>query len=221
MTREKPTKATSKAERKRRRKRTISLPGGQEIATRTTQGRRTDMEHRRSDDTAALTARTRRFGYPDSPEGRKAVSGPEFGCAVGVAIMADKVSAGERSDLWQAVCHMRRVWLAYDRAIGAPSRHAKCLAVLTPVDAMTADAASPALDMRAPEDRDRQAVAAYMTLRGWLGHVDGAAQSAAICAVVDEPEGDVRQWPAVKRALLCVVDGIKGLPIKARITTTA
>ena len=82
---------------------------------------------------------------------------------------------------------------------------------------MSADAASPALDLRTPEERDRQAVSAYMALRGWLGYVDGHAQSAAILAVIDEPDTAIKHWPAIRRALLCVVDGIKGQPITPRI----
>lgn len=168
----------------------------------------------------ALAARARHAGKTNTAENRKAVSGPEFGCSVGRAIMADRIEAGDKSDLWQAVCHMRRVWVAYDRAIGAPSRHAECLAILAPVDAMTADASSPAPDFRSQEDRDRQAVAAYMTLRGWLGHCDGAAQKAAIVWVVDMPDAPFNGYEAIKRALLCVVDGIKGRQVQARFTPT-
>lgn len=206
---------TSKAERKRR-KRHVTLAGGLTIERRATQGRRTDVEHARSATETALTARTRRFGYPDSPEGRKAVSGPEFGCAVGRSIMTGAFTASEKADMWQAVSHMRRVWTAYDRAIGAPSRHAKCIAVLAPVDALTADASSPAPDFRTQEERDRQAVSAYMTLRGWLGYVDGRAQSDVIRVVVDEPDEPVRDWDGVHRALACVVEGIKGQRVMVR-----
>jgi hypothetical protein len=197
---------TSKADRKRRKK-TITLPGGGEVKMRIGKGHRTDLD---DNGTTALSHRARMLGKPDTPEGRKAVSGPEYGCAVGRAIMASQDTPEQKADLWQAVKHIRTVWVAYDRAIGAPSRHAKCLSILAPAPAMSADAASPALDIRSQDDRDRQAVASYMTLCGWLGHVDGIAQSSVIGAVVDEPDHDGYDFAAIKRALLCVADGIRG-----------
>lgn len=196
---------TSRAARKRR-KRAISLPGGQQVQPRPTQGHRKDMD--RSATETAITARLRICGQPDSPEARRAASAPENGCAVGRAIVAH--AQDDRSDLWQAVCHMRRVWVAYDRAIGAPSRHAECLRILAPTEALTADAASPAPDMRPQDERDRAAISAWMALQGWLDHTDRAARSAAIRAVVDEPDEALHNWPGIKRALQCVVDGIKG-----------
>lgn len=202
---------TSRAAR-RAKKRSITLPGAETATQPRGPGRpATEDAHRK-----ALGVRAARLGYPDTADGRRAVSGPEFGCAVGQAIMASGHSKDGKADLWQAVCHMRRVWLAYDRAIGAPARHAKCLAILAPTEAMTADAASPAPDLRSPEDRARQAVAAYMRLRGWLGHVDGAVQSFTIRVVIDEPDEGRVLWGTVHRALLCVVDGIKGRKVIMR-----
>lgn len=206
---------TSKAAKRARKRNRISLPGGETAIAPIRQGKRNDMTPDARRET--LATRCRLVGLPDTDEARKSVSAPEYGCAVGRTIAADP----DRADLWQAVCHMRRVWVAYDRAIGAPSRHAKCLAILAPTEAMTADASSPAPDLRTPEDRDRQAVSAYMSLRGWLGHVEGAAQSAAIRAVVDEPDEALHHWPAIKRALLCVVDGIKGRRIEPRFNATS
>jgi hypothetical protein len=197
---------TSRAVKRARKRNRISLPHGEVAITPQRQGRRTDIVPDARKET--LSTRAKQCGQPDTPEGRDAVSGPQYGCAVGRAIMqGDKA---ERVDLWEAVKHMRRVWIAYDRAIGAPSRHAKCLAILAPTDAMTADAASPAPDLRTEDDIYRQAIGAYMRLRGWLGYVEGAAQSTVIRAVVDEPDDEVRDWATIRRALLCVVDGIKG-----------
>jgi hypothetical protein len=208
---------TSRAVKRTRKRKHISLPHGEVVITPQRQGKRTDIMPDAQKET--LSTRARQCGQPDTKEGRDAVSGPQFGCTVGRAIMAgDKA---ERPDLWEAVKHMRRVWIAYDRAIGAPSRHAKCLAILAPTEAMTADASSPAPDLRSEEDRYRQAISAYMALRGWLGYVEGAAQSAIIRVVVDEPDDRVRDWPTVRRALLCVVDGIKGRRITPRINTTS
>lgn len=212
---------SKRARRQRKKAAAITLAGQPPIPQPVRAGRRSDLEAARSAHETALSARARHLGRPSTDEGLKAVSGPEYGCAVGAAIMADQIDAGQQSDLWQAVCHIRRVWLAYDRAVGAPSRHAKCLRILAPTEAMEATASSPAPDMRSPEDRERQAVAAWMALRGWMAHADHAAQSAAIAHIVDVVEAPLRDYQAVKRALLCVVEGIKGLPIKCRSTATA
>lgn len=209
------TKARSKGARRRHRK---APPGCElpETPHREPNGRKSRPEDQRG---LTLATRCRHAGLDDTADNRRAVSAPEYGCAVGRAIMAG--DRAERADLWQAVCHMRRVWVAYDIAIGAPSRHAKCLAILTPTEALTADAASPPPDLRTPEERHRQAVSAYMALRGWIGHVDNAAESAVIRAVVDEPDEVLRNWPAIRLALLCVVDGIKGRRVQVRTNATS
>jgi hypothetical protein len=131
--------------------------------------------------------------------------------------MAETLHKDERADLWQAVCHIRRVWVAYDRAIGAPSRHAQCLRILAPVDAMTTEGAT--FDDRPEEERHRAAIGAYMAVQGWLGHVDNAARSATVIAVVDD--AGLPNWQGIVRALRCVSEGIKGQRVTPRLDNAA
>ncbi len=104
---------------------------------------------------------------------------------------------------------MRRVQIAYDRAIGAPDRHAKCLRLLVPIDALSTDAETPPLDERTDEERQRAATSAMMRLEGWLGYTDKAARSEALRVVVDDAE--VRDHAGLLSALLCVADGLSGM----------
>lgn len=199
---------TSIAERKRRRRnRKISLPGGQQAATTTRagQGRRNDLDADAMD--TVITARIRRL----APLGRAAEALAKTdmaGCEVGIALLLDNLGGCERADLWGAVKHMRRVWLAYDRALGAPNRHPQVARILTPVDPMTASASDPAPDDRPEAERYRSAVSAWMAVQGWLGYADGRARSACIAAVVDDAA--VSDWSGVKLALACIADGVAG-----------
>lgn len=203
---------TSIAEKRRRKRRAkITLPGGAEIPQPAAQGRRTDLEARSAPETA-ITARLRIVGMSDTPENRKAARDPLLGCAVGRRIKSD-APATRQADLWQAVQHMRRVWTAYDRAIGAPNRHAQCLRILAPSETMTTEGFI--FDDREPAERDRAAISAWMTLQGWLDHVDRPARSAAIAAVVDDQA--ITNWPGILAALECINEGIKGLRVMVRI----
>lgn len=136
------------------------------------------------------------------------------GCEVGIALLLDNIAACERADLWGAVKHMRRVWVAYDRALGAPNRHPTCLRILLPVDPMTASASDPIPDDRPEEERYRSAISAWMAVQGWLGYADGRARSACIAAVVDDTS--VSDWQGVKLALACIADGIAGRQVLYR-----
>ena len=160
-------------------------------------------------DKVAISARIRQTGMT-AEQARHEMAG----CAVGRKLMLDHIP--DRADLWAAVKHMRRVVVAYDRSIGAPSRHAQCLRVMLPTDKLEADAASPAPDLRDPETRDRQAQAAWTALNGWLWHADYAAREACIRAVVDEPDEPITDWTGVVLALRCVSEGVKGQRVKVR-----
>lgn len=205
----------SKAERKRRKKAaTISLPGGESVPQRIEgAGRpRNVVEDARR---TALQARCRVFGLPDTPEGLRASGEPRWGCSVGRLILTEPEA--KRADLWNATQHARATQLAYDRAIGAPSRHAQVARILSPVAAFEADASSPAPDYRTEDDRFRQAVAAQMRVEGWIGHTDSRAVSAFRQAVINDPDGPVRDWPGVLACLQCIVEGLRGEPVRARV----
>ena len=206
----------SKAERKRRKNRAkaiITLPGGEAVPqTQPKDSRRGRAEDARK---TALQARCRVFASADSPKDESAFSDPRWGCSVGRLILTEPEH--RRADLWNATQHARATQLAYDRAIGAPNRHAQCLRILAPVDAMQADAASPAPDDRSVEERVRDATRAQMQVEGWIGHTDSRAVSAFRQAVINDPDGPVRDWPGVLACLQCIVEGLRGEPVRARV----
>lgn len=208
---------TSQAERKRRRRarnRQITLAGGQtaQMKERAGMGQRNDMPEQDAMGTV-IEARTRRLAKLGQAAPILARS-DMAGCEVGIGLLLDNLGACERADLWGAVKHMRRVWLAYDRALGAPNRHPQCLRILAPVDRMEATASDPAPDDRPEAERYRSAIASYMAVQGWLGFADGRARSACIAAVVDD--ASVSDWTGVKLALACVADGIAGRKVMYR-----
>lgn len=204
---------TSIAERKRRRRnRKISLPGGEAkpMKARSGQGRRTDM----LDETnTVIEARTRRLASLGQAAPILARS-DMAGCEVGIALLLDNLGGCERADLWGAVKHMRRVWLAYDRALGAPNRHPQVARILVPTERMEASASDPAPDDRPEAERYRSAISAWMAVQGWLGYADGRARSACIAAVVDDAA--VSDWAGVKLALACIADGVAGRQVLYR-----
>lgn len=156
-----------------------------------------------------LRARARILGMGSGEEVMRDMKSPWWGCAAGCAMARAIGDHQERLDLWDAIQHMRRVQMAYDRAMGSPSRHAQVLRMLTPPDTMEADASSPALDDRTDEERQRHAVSALMALEGWLGYTDKAARSECLRVVLDDalcvdPVG-------LLSALRCVSDGVKGV----------
>jgi hypothetical protein len=111
------------------------------------------------------------------------------GCGVGRLILAEPEH--HRADLWNAAQHARQTQAAYDRAIGAPSRHAQVARILAPVAAFEADASSPAPDFRTTEERVRQATAAQMRV--------------------------VKDWAGVLACLQCIVEGLRGEVVKVRV----
>lgn len=206
---------TSKAERKRRKKAaTISLPGGEAVHQRL-EGAGRPRKMAEDERRTALEARCRVFGLPDTSDGLRASVAPLWGCSVGRLILTEPEH--HRADLWNATQHARKTQAAYDRAIGAPSRHAQCLRILAPVDAMQADAASPAPDDRSVEERVRDATRAQMQVEGWIGHTDSRAVSAFRQAVINDPDGPVRDWPGVLACLQCITEGLRGDQVKARV----
>lgn len=202
---------------RRKRARTITLAGGQAVDAPIVQGTRTDLKPKEDPMQTVLAARRRFMGdRADKVDLRSAMAGDDLGRAI---LRAEVVrSPNGRPDptynpgaLWDAVTHIRRTFAAYDRACGAPSRHPKCLSILTPPDRMEATAESPARDDRTEEERNRSAVSAYMAVQGWLGHCDGAAKSACLRAVVDD--AGVSDVPGIILALQCAVDGKAGRKI--------
>lgn len=202
------TKARTRAARRRAvRGRAITLPGGATVDARPSGRDRWQTNQREPADAAALEARARHQRKEVTRETLRDMRAPWWGCEAGKA-MASAVDEDERPDLWDAIQHIRRVVAAYDAALGAPRRHAKCLRLLVPPDALAADSASPAADTRTDAERLRHAVSAWMALHVWLCWVDKPAAGVCMATVVDD--APCRDPAGLVRALRCVSDGIRG-----------
>ncbi|WP_043827941.1 hypothetical protein [Cereibacter sphaeroides] len=161
-----------------------------------------------------LRARCLALGISPNVRNMRAVRTQMAGCNAGRAIIRGIADGEERVDLFGAVQHMRRVVARYDSAIGAPRRHAVCLRLLVPLDALEASADDPAPDDRTDEEKAVSAVAAYMSLQGWLGFVDARARSEALRVCLDDET--VRDPDGLLRALACIVEGLDGRRIQFR-----
>lgn len=185
----------------------LDLPGLAAVTRREPNGRTRRSMADRDPSIDPLAVRCRHVGIQPDAAGLREACAPWFGCRAGRAMAAAVRDHDERSRLWDAIQHMRRVQVAMDRAIGAPSRHARCLRLLVPVEAMSADAETPPVDERSDEERLRDATRASMRVEGWLGYTDKPARSEALRVVVDD--GEVRDVAGLLSALLCVSDGLR------------
>lgn len=130
--------------------------------------RMAEIRHEADADIPALMARCRHQGKAASEDSMADAKRPWHGCEAGKAMARHVDDDATRSRLWDAIQHMRRVFSAYDTAMGAPSRHAQCLRVMTPPDAMATNAAAPPLDLRDEVTKYRDAINGLITLDGWL-----------------------------------------------------
>lgn len=204
------TKARTKAEKRRAAKgaNPLGLPEIAASKTREPNGRLSRAGQGRDQATETLKARCIQMGKEITPSNMRDMRAPWFGCVAGRVIGQKVMEERERDALWTAIQHMRKVVTAYDAAIGAPRRHAICLRLLAPADGMSADASSPPLDARTPEEKVRAATTALMALEGWLGYADKAAASVAKRVVLED--GYCGDEDGLIQALRCVSDGIKG-----------
>lgn len=161
-----------------------------------------------------LIARCREMGLPVTVANLRAMRSQMAGCNAGRAILVHVQDGGERDRLFGAVTHLRQTVARHDAAIGAPRRHAKCLALLVPVDPMQASADSPAFDDRTPEEKARAATSAWMALHGWLDHTDKRAASEAKAVCLEDQA--VRDPVGLLSALACVADGMAGRQMQWR-----
>ena len=199
------------ARQKRRAKARAELAGVPKLAPvppREKNGRPQRSLEARDASVAPIKARCIREGRGVTAENLRDMRAPWWGCNAGRVIATEALSERERSDLWVAIQHMRRVQAAHDRAIGAPSRHPACLRLMTPPDRLEATAESPPLDMRTDAEKAREATAALMRVETWLGYTDVRAASVAKRVVIDDQHCADRA--GLIRALRCVRDGIAG-----------
>lgn len=210
MTAQIPGNQYSKGAKKRARKlRAVA----EQFALAPIQPRMADGRHKREradkePSIQTLQARCRHMGKEVTHENIRDMRAPWWGCYAGRLIAQEPMTEQDRLHLWDAIQHMRKVIAAYDAAIGAPRRHAACLRLLAPTDAMKADASSPATDDRTPEQIQRDATSSLMRLEGWLGYADKTAASEAKRVVWDDQI--VTDGPAILSALRCVSDGLRG-----------
>lgn len=120
----------------------------------------------------ALQARVRHFGGEDTQKGRAALSDDFCGSQIGF-VMKAKCSNDEAKRLWQ----MFRAWCAaedqYRRRYLGQSEHPKGAAIAMVPDRMETDTGH-SVDLRTAEQRDRDAVRAWMQWQGHLGRLGKA-----------------------------------------------
>lgn len=170
----------SKAERKRR-KRLVTLPGGEAVPQRAGQGRRVDLERAEDARRAPLEARLRVAGIPATPEALKAAVAPVFSDPVGLCIQfmtkaeakdsddgdAEAKARDEARGLWETFARIaaaRRLYLM--RNIGQTGDPQNSAIAMIP-EPMQADPGL-TVDLRSPEERDAAAKRAEEYWRGKL-----------------------------------------------------
>ncbi|WP_347268819.1 hypothetical protein [Paracoccus sp. (in: a-proteobacteria)] len=198
---------SSKAARRRAKKQRAeaSIYDVPPVSAREDSGRKSRAGTPRAADALALAVRCKRRGVTPTDKTMRDSRAQWWGCNAGTAMAAEVGDEADRIALWGAIQHMRRTVAAYDRAIGAPHRHAVCLRLLAPQEAMEADASDPAPDPRDDEARTRAAVTAWTQLHGWLAYVPPSAAAEAWRVVVDDARP--RDVPGMIAALRCVHEG--------------
>ena len=211
---QKMTKGTSKAGSRAKRGGRKKLPGKRHPGGKLVQP--TQSERAEDAQRPMLEARCRQRKIAPTRENLDKMKAQRNGCKAGQAIDRANISDNAKDDLFGAVLHIRKTCVEFDRAIGAPNRHAKVAAILAPPDRNEADAASPPRDERSDEERQRQATSAMMAVEGWLGHADNASMHAVKLHCLDEPDLDVRDVEGLLLGLHCILDGIAGRKIAVR-----
>lgn len=183
----------------------IGLPPIPQIPKREGNGRTSRAAVPRDPHVEMLKARCRRWGIPSSRKDE--MRDPWWGCEAGGAMAKATTRLDERKALWDAICWMRRTVIAFDRAIGAPNRHAQCLRLMLPNEAMEATGDDPAPDDRTDEEKEDDAVRGYQ----WLGELSAragqAAQSEAYRVVLDDQRArDVAALLSVLRQISLGID---------------
>lgn len=136
----------------------------------------------------AIRIRCRRAGVAPTEAAMREARALWTGCEAG-RVMCDLVKAhDERSALWDAMQRIRRVYAAYDRAMGAPMRHAQSLRIMLPVDEMQTNADAPAPDLRDEQQRHDDAMRAWSRLQSDMGRYGRyAALVTERCVVDNQP----------------------------------
>lgn len=204
----------AKRRAKKARKPPAGIPEISAVQRRQANGQKARPAAERGADKVALKARCNQRGVPATAKNQRDSRSPWWGCNAGRAMAKAVEDHSQRLKLWDAIQHMRRVIAAYDASIGAPKRHATCLRLLVPLEALEATAETPPVDERTPEERSRDAASALMALEGWLGWTDKRAASEAKRVVWDDCAP--KDAAGLMLALQCVVDGMEGRELRYR-----
>lgn len=116
-----------------------------------------------------IETRCRHAGTEATEEAIREAKAPWAGCEAGQAMSREVKDDADRALLWDAIQYVRRVYVAYDRAMCAPNRHAQSLRIMLPSDEMHADASSPPPDFRDDLERQRDAEKAWVSVQVLLG----------------------------------------------------
>ena len=211
---QKLTKGTSKAGSRAKRGGRKKQPGKRHPSGKLVQP--TKIERAEDAQRPMLEARCRQRKLKPTRENLDKMKAQRMGCKAGQAIDTADISDNAKDDLFGAVLHIRRIYVEFDRAIGAPSRHAKVAAILAPPDKTEVDASYSPRDERSDEERQWQATSSMMAIEGWLGHTDNASMHAVKLHCLDEPDLDVRDVEGLLLGLHCVLDGMSGRQIAFR-----
>ncbi len=125
----------------------------------------------------ALTARCLRFGITPTQDARRALSGQHAGSQLGMVMMRECEAPEELARLWtcwQGFCAAERTYrLRYMGQSGDP----KGASIAVPTDRMETDQHH-TVDVRTPDQKDRDAVNNWMRWRGYVGHLSAREATA-------------------------------------------
>lgn len=134
----------------------------------------------------AIAARCRRAGKEMNDDTMRDMRAPWNGCEAGMAMAREVKTEAERVALWGAIQHVRMTYTRYARTEGLPIRSAQCLRILVPTDAMHADAASPAIDLRSVEERHAAAERSWRQVELLLSRRGRATEGIAKRCILDD-----------------------------------
>ena len=210
------SKAAARADKRARRDNPLGLPELAGTKRREANGRTQRTAGDRLPDAygETMATRCRHAGVDPTAKNLRDQSAPWRGCIAGRCMSAHAEDDEERQRLWSAILHIRQTWANFDRAIGAPLRHAKCARMEFLPEEMSADATTPPKDERTDDEKQRSAVSAKMAVEGWLGYTDTLAMSETKRVVLDD--APVRDWIGLMSGLRCVADGWAGERMRYR-----
>jgi hypothetical protein len=184
----------SVAQKRRNKKKMITLAGGKKVPQKGDVGisgtGRAGRPIEKDANKMPLAVRARKLeAMGASKRHAKAWATSDLaGCFIGRSLIVHVHPDRDRSGLWGAVCQMRRVYASYYRAIGIPSRYAKCLSILAPSENISTNADAVPYDDRTDEEKIRGATRAYMALQGKLGALPASHRAQIIRCVLDDDE---------------------------------